>query len=95
MSLLTTDNWQTIFGFLSIHEVENVTEVFPASRDAFDRSVFMIVQPNRYRQELFTSKETAQRRYCALETSGKEAALCNWRWKVIVSNWDLCPYDTE
>ena len=95
MSSLTIDHWQNIFGFLSVGEVENVTEVFPESREAFVRSVFIIVKPYCHRPEYFTSKEIAQRKFCALKEAGKEAALCNWRFKVLFSSWDLCPYDTK
>ena len=90
---LTTDHWQHVFGFLTLEEVENVTTAIVASRPAFERSVFMIIKPHSYRPEYFTSKQMALRRFCDLEKAGKESSLCNWRFKVVKTNWSECPYD--
>jgi hypothetical protein len=92
---LTTDHWQHVFGFLTLEEVENVTEAIVASRQAFERSVFMIVKPRSYKPEYFTCKQAALRRFRALETSGKESSLCNWRFKVVKTNWAGCPFNKE
>jgi hypothetical protein len=80
---------------LTLEEVNNVTEAIVASRQAFERSVFMIVKPRSYTPEYFTCKQAALRRFRALETSGKEAALCDWRFKVLKTNWVGCPFDKE
>jgi hypothetical protein len=94
MAQLSVDDWQNVFAFLDIDDVENAAEVFPAASDAFPLSVFQIVLKGVFRPpEFFTSKDLAQRRFESLEAAGKEAVLCNWRFKVLQSSWvGECPF---
>jgi hypothetical protein len=93
MAQLSVDNWQKIFSFLGVDDVENVGEVFPAASEAFPRCVFLIVRKGTCRPEFFTSKDQAESRFENLKTSGKEAVLCNWRFRVLESSWvGSCPY---
>lgn len=86
MSILSTNNWQCIFGFLDVDSCEMSCEYFPAASKAFEVGVFIVTSPSRWRTICCTCRESAEKEFEKIKNKGQEAKLHSSRF-VLLKEW--------